>query len=95
MFTANAMSMYTNIDTHQALHTIRIYLWSHVKDFNRVPIESLMAALRIVMLNNIFEFGNMIWKQLLAEYEQPTIDASLDEALRAFVARRKEEIQAM
>jgi trimethylamine--corrinoid protein Co-methyltransferase len=35
--------------------------------------------------------ANAIWKQLLAEYEQPPIDPGIDEALRDYVARRKAE----
>ncbi len=38
--------------------------------------------------------ANAIWKQLLAEYEPPPLDAAIDEALDAFVARRKAEIGA-
>ncbi len=38
-----------------------------------------------------YQRANEIWKQLLAEYEQPPIDAAIDEALRDFVARRKRE----
>jgi trimethylamine---corrinoid protein Co-methyltransferase len=36
--------------------------------------------------------ANRIWKQLLAEYEQPGIDPAIDEALRAYVTRRKRHI---
>ena len=36
--------------------------------------------------------ANRIWKQLLAEYEQPAMDPAIAEAIDAFVARRKEEI---
>ena len=36
--------------------------------------------------------ANRIWKQLLAEYEQPPIDAGIEEALKDYIARRKEEI---
>jgi trimethylamine--corrinoid protein Co-methyltransferase len=36
--------------------------------------------------------ANRIWKQLLAEYQQPSIHPATDEALRDFVARRKREI---
>ena len=36
--------------------------------------------------------ANQIWKQLLGEYEQPPIDAAIDEALRDYVARRKTEL---
>ncbi|MES2433252.1 MAG: trimethylamine methyltransferase family protein [Pseudomonadota bacterium] len=37
------------------------------------------------------ERANVIWKQMLAEYEQPPLDPAIDEALAAFVARRKAE----
>jgi trimethylamine---corrinoid protein Co-methyltransferase len=36
--------------------------------------------------------ANRIWKQLLAEYEQPPLDAGIDEALADFVARRKRQL---
>ena len=35
-----------------------------------------------------------IWKQLLAEYQRPPLEESVDEALGAYVSRRKEEIGA-
>jgi len=38
------------------------------------------------------ERANLIWKQLLAEYEKPPIDAGVEEELAAYVAKRKEEI---
>jgi trimethylamine--corrinoid protein Co-methyltransferase len=38
------------------------------------------------------ERANAIWKELLRTYEQPLLDESVDEALEAYVARRKEEI---
>jgi trimethylamine--corrinoid protein Co-methyltransferase len=36
--------------------------------------------------------ANAIWKRTLAEYEPPPIDDSVDEELRAFVTRRKDEM---
>ena len=36
--------------------------------------------------------ANAIWKQRLAAYEAPPIDAAVDEELRAFVTRRKAEL---
>jgi trimethylamine--corrinoid protein Co-methyltransferase len=36
--------------------------------------------------------ANALWKQLLADYEPPPLDPAVDEALRAYVARRKVEI---
>jgi len=35
--------------------------------------------------------ANTLWKQLLAAYEPPPLDPAIDEELRAFVAKRKEE----
>ena len=36
--------------------------------------------------------ANEIWKQLLREYEQPPLDASIDAELQDYVARRKREL---
>jgi trimethylamine--corrinoid protein Co-methyltransferase len=36
--------------------------------------------------------ANTVWKQLLAEYEAPTLDAGIREALAEYVTRRKHEI---
>ncbi len=33
--------------------------------------------------------ANTLWKQLLAEYEAPSLDPAIDEALKAFIAKRK------
>ena len=38
--------------------------------------------------------ANQIWKQLLAEYQQPALDPAIDEALQDYVARRKRETTA-
>jgi trimethylamine--corrinoid protein Co-methyltransferase len=35
--------------------------------------------------------ANTIWKRMLADYEQPPIDPSIDEALKDYIARRKAE----
>ena len=37
---------------------------------------------------------NGIWKQLLAEYEQPPLPSAVDAELEAFVAHRKEQYAA-
>jgi trimethylamine--corrinoid protein Co-methyltransferase len=37
--------------------------------------------------------ANAIWKQLLREYQQPALDAGIDEALADYVTRRKREIE--
>ncbi len=35
--------------------------------------------------------ANGLWKQMLRDYEAPPLDIAVDEALQAFVARRKSE----
>ena len=61
LFTADARSMYTNIPTHRALQFIGRYLRTH--QFPGIPVKALMTALHIVMTNNIFTFGDTIYKQ--------------------------------
>ena len=36
--------------------------------------------------------ANAIWKRTLAKYQPPPIDAAVDEELRTFVTRRKDEM---
>lgn len=38
--------------------------------------------------------ANAIWKKLLSEYQKPAIDPGVEEALKAYVARRKQQIAA-
>jgi len=33
--------------------------------------------------------ANAVWKKMLAEYEAPSIDPAVDEALNDYIARRK------
>jgi trimethylamine--corrinoid protein Co-methyltransferase len=40
------------------------------------------------------ERAHRIWRRLLDDYQQPPLDAAIDEALTAFVARRKHELTA-
>lgn len=63
LFTADAVSMYTNIRTDAALSEIRSYLETHTLEFPTVPINALMSALNIAMNNNLFRFGDTFWLQ--------------------------------
>ena len=63
LFTADAIAFYTNINTAQALRTIGHYLHENTTLFPDVPVNALMEALRLVMDNNIFEFGDTVWHQ--------------------------------
>jgi hypothetical protein len=63
IFTCDATSMYTNIDTDHALSTIATFL--RVSPLCRdVAAEPLIQALEIIMRNSIFKFGDTTWEQL-------------------------------
>jgi trimethylamine--corrinoid protein Co-methyltransferase len=38
--------------------------------------------------------ANRIWKRLLKEYQQPSLDPAIDEELSAYVAARKREVKS-
>ena len=64
IFTADAISMYTNIDPAEGLPTIRKYLEKFKKEINPYfPIDFIMDLLTIVMKNCVFQFGNTYWVQ--------------------------------
>ena len=58
-----AVRFYTNIKTQQALREIGTYLRDHERQFAGIPINALMAALRLVMPLNVFTFGDTHWLQ--------------------------------
>ena len=64
LFTADAESYYTNINTHQALREIGDYLRANERKFSGTPVKALMAGLRLVMTHNVFVFGDTHWLQL-------------------------------
>ena len=65
LFTADAVSMYTNIPTHTALNLISKCLLQHQQTKNLLyPINTVCKGLRLVMTQNIFTFGDLTFKQL-------------------------------
>ena len=64
LFTANAISMYTNIPTNTAIMLISKYIRKSVSEERPKRNEALITALKLVMLNNIFSFSDMTFKQL-------------------------------
>ena len=66
LFTADANSMYNNIDTDHACTVIGAWLDElapHIgKDF---PIDAIKVAMHHIMRNNIFEWGTLYFLQLL------------------------------
>ena len=43
---------------------------------------------------NATERARDIWKQLLAEYERPPLDAAIEDRLRSFIAKRRRDIES-
>ena len=65
LFTADAVSMYTNILTHTALNLIGKHLTQYQRKSNGTyPVDAVREALCLVMTMNIFTFGDLTLKQL-------------------------------
>ena len=65
LFTADAVSMYTNVPTHTALNLIVKYLNQYQRKHNNdYPKDAVRAGLRLIMTMNIFTFGDLTLKQL-------------------------------
>lgn len=62
----DAVGMYNNIDTDHGLAKIREYLdILQELDPDDTPIDFLLASLKEIMSNNIFQFGDTYWRQIL------------------------------
>jgi len=65
IFSADAVSMYTNIETHLAVESIKNLILAHAKMLpNNFPTSLILETLTIVMNNNIFSFADSYWLQL-------------------------------
>lgn len=68
LFVTNTNSMYNNIDTVHAIEVITWWLHNlHAKDKlpQGFPLNAVISAMRTIMENNIFKFGNLYFLQLL------------------------------
>ena len=68
LFTADATAMYNNIDTEHAITVIS--WWLNDMDTNdklppNFPLEAVIHAMKVIMRNNIFEWGDLYFLQLL------------------------------
>jgi len=64
IFTADAVSMYTNIDTTLGIDAIRQFLITNENDLpTNFPVQLFLNILETVMRNNIFSFGETYWIQ--------------------------------
>ena len=65
LVTADAESMYTNIDTNHGLETLAKWFQLHhqelPQDYN---VEMVLKATKLVMHNNVFQFDDTYWLQL-------------------------------
>ena len=64
LFTSDAVSMYTNIDTPHAIETISAWLDSVTLPPN-FPLPAVKDAMKLVMTNNLFEWGDLYFLQPL------------------------------
>ena len=64
LFSADANSMYTNIDTAHALIVIGAWLDS-LELPDGFPLKAVKEAMKLIMQNNIFEWGDLYFLQLL------------------------------
>ena len=62
LFTADAVSMYTNINTYYAIHAIRNFLQTQ-EQFKNHPLPAILDAIDIIMNNNVFQFGDCYFHQ--------------------------------
>jgi hypothetical protein len=64
LFTADAVSMYTNIDKQHAGEVFRAWFTSYPEEIpSTFPTEFFLSCLEIVMSNNVFSFGDTFWQQ--------------------------------
>ncbi len=62
LFTGDAVSMYTNIDTFYALSAIKNFL-ENQEEYKALPLPAILDALEIIMNNNVFQFGDCYFHQ--------------------------------
>lgn len=63
--TADAVSMYTNINTQHGLQTLRNWLLLHEAELPRdFPTDMVIDAVELIMTNNVFQFDDTFWLQL-------------------------------
>ena len=65
LFTADATSMYTNIDTTTGVNAIRDFIHSNANNISPdFPSDLFLQILTLIMNNNIFSFTDTYWLQL-------------------------------
>jgi hypothetical protein len=63
--TANAVSMYTNIDTDHGIQTLSRWFTLHKHELpHQFPTTMVLEAITILMKHNVFQFDDTFWLQL-------------------------------
>ena len=64
--TADAVSMYTNIDLDHCLLVLQRWFELHATELPAgFPIRMILKSVRLVMFNNVFQFDDTYWLQLV------------------------------
>jgi hypothetical protein len=65
LITADAVSMYTNIDTEHGIQTLQNWLSLHQHELpQNFPTRMVIRAVELVMKHNVFQFDDTFWLQL-------------------------------
>lgn len=69
LFSIDAVSFYTNIETEHGIKTLTTFLQTYVKNLpleDRIdlPIDFVIKSLKQIMSTNVIQFGNTFWRQL-------------------------------
>ena len=65
IMTADAVSMYTNIDTTHGLQVMEAWFKLHARELPAdFPTKMVLSAIKLVMHNNVFQFDDTYWLQL-------------------------------
>jgi hypothetical protein len=78
IYTADATSMYTNINTKHALSCIFKWFLLHNKDMPEdFPTAHVLVALQLIMTENVFQFGNKFFIQKMVRLWVPLVPANM------------------
>ena len=65
LFSIDAVGMYSNIDTEHGIEVIRKFILQYAIEISemQIPVDFVIACLKVIMKKNIFQFGDTFWKQ--------------------------------
>jgi hypothetical protein len=64
LFSVDAVGMYSNIDTDHGINILTRWLTEYAHELPpSMPVDFILEALAEIMKNNIFQFGDTMWRQ--------------------------------